>query len=157
MLKEARVKMASAYKTPPAFDVESKSYSRWVEELKAWTELTDVKKDKQGLAVALSLPEKDSSNIRDKVFSDLSLDELKGDDGVKKLMEFMDKLFKKDQLSEAYEAFSDFERFQRKDTMTMDTYIMEFEKLYNKTAKFDTSTGSSSIQAVRRSWPRSER
>ena len=128
--------MASAYKTPPAFDVESKSYSRWVEELKAWTELTDVKKDKQGLAVALSLPEKDSSNIRDKVFSDLSLDELKGDDGVKKLMEFMDKLFKKDQLSEAYEAFSDFERFQRKDTMTMDTYIMEFEKLYNKTAKF---------------------
>ena len=51
--------MASAYKTPPAFDVESKSYSRWVEELKAWTELTDVKKDKQGLAVALSLPEKD--------------------------------------------------------------------------------------------------
>ena len=94
--------MASAYKTPPAFDVESKSYSRWVEELKAWTDLTDVKKDKQGLAVALSLPEKDSSNIRDKVFSDLSLDELKGDDGVKKLMEFMDKLFKKDQLSEAY-------------------------------------------------------
>ena len=100
--------MASAYKTLPAFDVESKSYSRWVEELKAWTELTDVKKDKQGLAVALSLPEKDSSNIRDKVFSDLSLDELKGNDGVKKLIEFMDKLFKKDQLSEAYEAFSDF-------------------------------------------------
>ena len=79
---------------------------------------------------------KDSSNIRDKVFSDLSLDELKGDDGVKKLMEFMDKLFKKDQLSEAYEAFSDFERFKCKYTMTMDTCIMEFEKLYNKTAKF---------------------
>eukprot|EP00112_Aurelia_sp_Birch-Aquarium-sp1_P025637 Seg862.2 transcript_id=Seg862.2/GoldUCD/mRNA.D3Y31 product="hypothetical protein" protein_id=Seg862.2/GoldUCD/D3Y31 len=128
--------MASAYKTPPAFDVESKSYSRWVEELKARTELTNVKKDKQGLAVALSLPEKDSSNIRDKVFSDLSLDQLKGDDGVKKLMEFMDKLFKKDQLSEAYEAFSDFKRFKRKETMAMDTYVMEFEKLYNKTAKF---------------------
>ena len=48
----------------------------------------------------------------------------------------MDKLWKKDQLSEAYEAFSDFERFKRKDTMTMDTYITEFEKLYNKTAEF---------------------
>ena len=133
--------MASAYKTPPAFDVESKSYKRWVEEMKAWTELTDVKKDKQGLVVALSLPEKDSSNIRDKMFSDLSLDELKGDDGAKKLMDFMDKLFKKDRLPEAYEAFSDFEKFKRKDIMTMDTNIMEFAKAYRKTGTRHAKVG----------------
>ena len=42
----------------------------------------------------------------------------------------------RDQLSEAYVAFSDFERFKHKDTMTIDAYIMEFEKMYNKTANF---------------------
>ena len=99
-------------------------------------ELTDLAKAKQGLALALSLPEKDSSNIRDKVFSDVSLEDLKSDDGVKKLIKFMDNLLKKDELSEAYEIFSDFELFKRSPTMTMDTYTMEFDKLYNKTKKF---------------------
>ena len=128
--------MASAYKTPPAFDMDSKPYNHWIEEVKAWVELTDLAKAKQGLALALSLPEKDSSNIRDKVFSDVSLEDLKSDDGVKKLIKFMDNLFKKDGLSEAYEIFSDFERFKWSPTMTMDTYTMEFDKLYNKTKKF---------------------
>ena len=90
------------------------------------------------MALALSLPEKDTSNIRDKdhVFSDVSLEDLKNDGGVKKLIKFMDNLFKKDELSEAYEIFSDFERFKWSPTMTMDTYTMEFDKLYDKTKKF---------------------
>ena len=128
--------MASAYKTPPAFDMDSKPYNHWIEEVKAWVELTDLAKAKQGLALALSLPEKDSSNIRDKVFSDVSLKDLKSDDGVKKLIKFKDNLLKKDELSEAYEIFSDFERSKWSPTMTMDTYTMELDKLYNKTKKF---------------------
>ena len=88
------------------------------------------------MTLALSLPEKDSSNIRDKVFSDVSLEDLKSDDGVKKLIKFMDNLFKKDELLEAYGTFSDLEQFKRSPTMTMDTYTMEFDKLYDKSKKF---------------------
>ena len=58
--------MASAYKTPSAFDIDSKPSNLWIEEVKAWVELTDLAKAKQGLALALSLPEKDCRNIRDK-------------------------------------------------------------------------------------------
>ena len=50
--------MASACKTPPAFDTDSKPYNRWIEEIKAWVELTELAKVKQGLALALSLPKK---------------------------------------------------------------------------------------------------
>ena len=39
----------------------------------------------------------------------------------------MDNLFKKDEISEAYETFSDFEGFKQSPTMTMDTYTMEFD------------------------------
>ena len=55
--------MAVNFKTPPLFS-DKKPYSRWVEEVKAWTELTPITPDKQGLAIALSLPEDDSSSIR---------------------------------------------------------------------------------------------
>ena len=59
--------MAVNFKTPPLF-IDKKPYIRWVEEVKAWTVLTPITPDKQGLAIALSLQEDDSSSIRDKIF-----------------------------------------------------------------------------------------
>ena len=52
-------------------------------------------KKKQGLAIDLSLQEKDSNYIKDKVFSDVKLQDFKCDDGVEKLIQFMGKLLKK--------------------------------------------------------------
>ena len=106
--------MVAAYKTPPVFDIDTKPYSRWIEEIDAWKELTDFTENKQGLAVAFSMPENESSGIRDRVFSDVAIDDLKGADGIEKLMAYMDKIFKKDELCDAYETFCDFDRFHRK-------------------------------------------
>ena len=55
---------------------------------------------------------------------------------LKKLIKSIDNLFKKGQLSEAYETFGDSEQFQLSPSMIMATYTMEFDKLYNKTNKF---------------------
>ena len=43
--------MAVNFKTPPLFS-DKKPYNRWVEEVKAWTELTPITPGKQGLAIA---------------------------------------------------------------------------------------------------------
>ena len=48
--------------------------------------ITDIEKKKQGIVVALSLPEDHEKGIRDKVFEELSLNELKADDGLGKLI-----------------------------------------------------------------------
>ena len=50
----------------------------------------------------------------------------------------MDKLFKKDELSEAYETYVEFDRFRlsKVGVSSMEDYVIEFEKLYNKTKKF---------------------
>ena len=129
--------MATAvnYKVPPVF-TSQKPYSRWVDEIKAWQALTDLEKKKRGIAIALSLPEEGQNSIRDKVFSELTVDALNADDGVAQLITFMDKIFKKDELSEAYEAYTEFDRFRRSQVTTMENYVTEFEKLYNKTKKF---------------------
>ena len=63
------------YQKPPAFG-DGKPYTRYVEELRAWTYVTNLAKKKQGFAVALSLPEDDQSQIRDKVFNEVDLEEL---------------------------------------------------------------------------------
>ena len=101
-----------------------------------WQALTELEKKKQGLAIASSLPEEGQNSVRDKVFSEISADVLNADDGVTKLIEFLDKIFKKDELSEAYETYVEFDRFRRSKLSSMEDYVIEFEKLYNKTKKF---------------------
>ena len=98
--------MSSNYKAPPVFSSE-KLYSRcYVHELEAWSFVTHLPKKKQGLVIALSLPENDSTQIRDKVFSELKIEDLKKEDGVDTLVCFLDDIFKKDELTEVYEHYT---------------------------------------------------
>ena len=48
---------------PPQF--KEKNYERYKLELQAWREITDIAKEKQGIAIALSLPEDTECNIRE--------------------------------------------------------------------------------------------
>ena len=61
---------------PPHFQKETKSYERYKQELLAWREVTEIDKAKQGIAVALSLPEDDESKIREQVFDEVSIVDL---------------------------------------------------------------------------------
>ena len=61
---------------PPAFN-KTKSYERYKQELLAWKEVTDLSSRKQAIAVELSLPEEHATQIRDKVFDQFPLEELK--------------------------------------------------------------------------------
>ena len=72
---------------PPSFN-SAKSYERFKKETLAWREITEFRKSKQSIAVALSLPEDDENQIKDKVFDQISLDELKGENGLNILLTF---------------------------------------------------------------------
>ena len=77
--------MASDSKVPPCFN-ENKSYDTWVTEVEFWGELTKISKNQQGIAVALSLPEE--SSAREKVFSELTLTDLKTETGLQICLNF---------------------------------------------------------------------
>ena len=55
----------SSYKNPPEFNSKLNPYGWYVEEVRAWSIFTDLAKEKQGVAIALSLPENDPSGVRD--------------------------------------------------------------------------------------------
>jgi len=120
--------------SPPTYK-KGKSYELYKQELLAWAEVTDLHVNKRGVAIALSLPEDDESAIREKVFNQLSLDELKADDGLNKLITFLDKHLAKDDLSDSLEKFEDFEDFQRVEGQSVQEYISIFDSKYRKIEK----------------------
>ena len=114
--------MAAGYKIPPVF-TEAKPYLRWVDEIKVWQTVTDLDKKKQAPAIALYLPEREGT-IRDKVFNELGIDQLCADNGVETLIKYMDKLYKLDDLSEAYELYTDFYKYRKSKETLMENYII---------------------------------
>ena len=94
---------------PPCFT--SQSFERYKLELQAWSEVTNVSNAKQRALIALSLPEDDQYQIRGKVFSGLSLDELTKEGSLNILIKFLDGYLGKDEIVDSIEKFEDFENF----------------------------------------------
>jgi transposase InsO family protein len=117
---------------PPDYS-KAKSYERYKIELKAWREITELPKTKQGIAIALSLPEE--NDIREQVFDCLSIDTLKDEKGFESLIDFLDKKLGKDDLSDSWEKFNDFEEFERKNQVSIKDYIDTFDLKYSKLNK----------------------
>ena len=130
---------------PPKFGGD-KTYERWKVELDAWKLVTKVEKKSQALTIALSFEE--SSEVRDKVFSEIKIEELHNDDGLKKLIECLDKWYKKDELSEAYESWNNFYKFKKSEDTSMDAYILEFVKRYKIVKKFKIEIPSSVLAFI---------
>jgi hypothetical protein len=120
---------------PPVFKSDTKNYDRYKQELLAWKEVTDVPAAKQGIAIALTLPEGDITNIREKVFDEISLVELKADTGLQTLITYLDKKLGKDELEDSWEKFEDFEDYSRKDDETISQYIANFDQKYQRIVK----------------------
>lgn len=65
----------------------------------AWAVVTDLSIEKQALAVALSLPEDDKNKIKEKVFGEMKLEDLKSEKGMSILFKFLDKHLLPDELT----------------------------------------------------------
>ena len=104
---------------------------------------TDLSKSRQVPAIFLTLEGKTREAILE-----LEVDKLSCDGGVKNIIEQLDKLYLKDKTQTAYLAYDQFEKFRRSSTMSVSDYIIEFERLLNKT-KEHGSDMSSDILAYR--------
>ena len=78
----------------------------------AWREVTDIPKKKQGIAIALSLPEEAECSIREKIFDELSIAQLEADVGFETFIEFFDEKLKKEDIANGWDKFNDFENLR---------------------------------------------
>ena len=118
--------MATSYKNPPKFSAET-PYENWVKELKLWSICSKVDKKEQGPAVALTLDGRAKAAVLEMEITDLN-----ADDGLAKLITKLDGLFLKDENQRIYVAYEEFETYSRPADMSIDNFISDFERLYNK-------------------------
>ena len=119
------------FKIPPTFTEES-CYEVWKNEIEMWKLVTDLAKKKQALAVALSLAGKPRE-----VALEIPTSVLNAEDGVDKLIEKLDDVFLTEEHENSYVAYSSFENFKKEPDVNMCDFIIEFERRYNKTKKFN--------------------
>ena len=129
-----------SFKNPPKLE-QHDNYDNWVKALQLWRLATDVPKAKQGIAVVLQL----AGKARDAVL-ELDVEVINSDNGIDKVLEKLNGIFKKDTIDTAYETFENFINFKREPSMNITTYIFEFERRYNKAKALgftlpDTSLG----------------
>lgn len=121
---------AGNYKVPPPFD-EKTSYESWKNEIEIWRLVTDLDKKKQALAVTLSL----SGRARESAL-EIAAEHLNVDTGMSVLLDKLDSVFLKEEKDRQYEAYTEFDRIDRRGDTSMMDYIIEFERRYNKLRKF---------------------
>ena len=89
-----------------------------------WETFTLLEKEKQGLAVFLSMTGQDKQAV-----GTLSKENLSLVNGVKPIIDKLHKLFLNDESSLAYEAYEKFEKFSRPDDMCISDYGIKLEQL----------------------------
>ena len=89
------------------------SYELYRQQVLAWTEVTEIEQSKKGIVVALSLPNEDQGYVQEKAFDQISLRDLKADDGLAVLLNFLDEHFGKDDIVDSLEKYEEFENLER--------------------------------------------
>ena len=123
----------SSLKVPPRLS-QAKSYEDWVKLLDIWTEYSELEKEKQGPALLFTLED----NAQQVVIEALTKEEIGSETGVEKIKEQLHKLYKKDEITQKYNALEAFETYRKNSTDSFRTFIAEFEKntVYHSKLKF---------------------
>ena len=113
-----------SYKAPPAYE-EGQNYADWKLDIELWQEFTTLEKKKQGTALLLELK---PGKVKDAVRG-LGKEVLTAEDGIAKIIVHLNKIYEEDPAQICYRAYSKFEKFCRPESMSLQSYISEFEKM----------------------------
>ena len=116
----------SVIKNPPVL-ADLDNYEQWKEDVLIWKEVTDLAKNKQALAVHLTL-----KGQAKEVANQVTTDDKKKDEGLAILLQKLDEAFLKEPERRKFMAYQDFEECVRKDGMSICDFMREFDTKYFK-------------------------
>lgn len=95
-------------------------------EIEIWVEVTELAKDKMGIAVAISLLENELTAI----WQQIKMEDVRKDWGLKTLIALMEKKLGKDGMEDNLEKYEEFKNCRREQDQKVGDYIHEFEQKY---------------------------
>ena len=114
-------------KTPPKFNTE-RPLERYVEEVKAWAEITSIPKASQGTLLMLNMPETGKyGDLKGKIMDSV---EFKGNEGLKKILAFLEDTIGDDEITITVDKISAFMDLKRTPDQTVREFVTEFESAY---------------------------
>ena len=123
--------MSSYSEPPPAFVSDKKSYAEYNKDFEMWSRITSLDPKLQAEVVVYRL-EGDPSRIKEKIVTQIG-DKLKDNpDGIKELTTFLDGIYKKEDMAEAWDRYSEFASATRKQDQSMAEFISEWKNIYYK-------------------------
>ena len=114
----------TSMKWPPYFN-NNIGYETWKRDIGIWAELTDLPKNKQALAIHLSL----SGRARIAT-SELKVEDMKKDTGVDLIMKKLDDLFLPEKGQRQFSAFNNLYNFRRGPSVNINDFVSQFEHAY---------------------------
>ena len=111
----------SCTKNPPKLEDESE-YEMWRKNIEVWVELTELPKEKQALAVHMSLKGRAQA-----ASSQISITDMKKATGVKEILDKLDQLYLSETGRRQFFCFRSLYRMKRESTESIDMFISKFE------------------------------
>ena len=113
-----------------------KNYEDWKNNVELWAGFTDFKKSRQGAMLAYAIPNESNvfgDMIQTDLFSVHSVSSLLNDEeGVTKVLSFLDELIGKKERENELDAFEKIWSYRRKADQNILEYLKEHERHYNK-------------------------
>ena len=122
-------KFVQSLKTPPIL-VDEAGYVEWKDDLSIWELYTDLAKKKRGPAVFLTLNDAAKLCVRD-----LTADQVGANNGVKTIIQKLDKVFLKDKDTQTFITFETFYSYRRSSGENIRDFIVHFEYLQHRMVK----------------------
>ena len=114
-------------KIPPAFVENETDYEQWKKDIDLWCCFTSIKKDKQAIAVHLSL----GGRAR-KATSEIPVSDMKSENGIDTLIAKLDRVFLQDKNWKCFHTYLAFENYRRPKDCSIDEYLSEFDLRHYK-------------------------
>ena len=141
MFKDLEQKVISEEKQPtrPIMSVKvnppdlkhAKNYECFKNELLLWQSLTSLEQTKQAGCIAFNLPNdcQFAKDIRTKVMERLSIEELRGADGMEKLVSLLDEELLQPEIEQAVDDWDNLENRVKSETESIEEFVNDFERL----------------------------
>ena len=118
--------IVGSQKAPPAYK-EGQNYEDWRIDIDLWNEFTSYNRTRRATAFLLELSE---GPVKNHVRS-LGKEILTADNGMEKVIERLDSIYREDSSHVAYRVYCRFEKFERREDMNLQAFVSEFSKLYD--------------------------
>ena len=125
--------MASNLK-PPSFVSDTKTYAEYKEDLKRWSRLTSLEKKQQADMVVYHL-DGHPSGVKEKIVTQISDKIIDKDNGIEQLITFLDGIYGKDDMADAWDRFKEFSSCTRKEGQSIAEFIANWDNCHHRLKK----------------------